>query len=171
MHTLSDQQLSPTLVVKSLLANGFPEFSFSDLLQEFKRHFPTQSTKTVYQSLYRVVDRFAKKGYLVRQNTPDGNLFFQQANVLRDLDVGISKVVENPAVPALKEQLRDELAQAERELWVSSSAADQCQQKMQTYPQLRQKLSKMHMEYKEKSLSKLGEVEVLRRLLIECEQL
>ncbi|MDR7121680.1 hypothetical protein [Rheinheimera soli] len=170
MHTLSDQQLSPTLVVKSLLANGFPEFSFSDLLQEFKRHFPTQSTKTVYQSLYRVVDRFAKKGYLVRQDTPDGNLFFQQANVLRDLDVGISKVVEDPAVPALKEQLRDELAQAERELWVSSSAADQCQQKIQTYPQLRQKLSKMHMEYKEKSLSKLGEVEVLRRLLIECEQ-
>jgi Fe2+ or Zn2+ uptake regulation protein len=170
MHTLSDQQLSPTLVVKSLLANGFPEFSFSDLLQEFKRHFPTQSTKTVYQSLYRVVDRFAKKGYLVRQNTPDGNLFFQQANVLRDLDVGVSKVVENSAVSALKEQLRDELAQAERELWVSSSAADQCQQKMQTYPQLRQKLSKMHMEYKEKSLSKLGEVEVLRRLLIECEQ-
>ena len=170
MHTLSDQQLSPTLVVKSLLANGFPEFSFSDLLQEFKRHFPTQSTKTVYQSLYRVVDRFAKKGYLVRQNTPDGNLFFQQANVLRDLDVGVSKVVENSAVSALKEQLRDELAQAERELWVSSSAADQCQQKMQTYPQLRQKLSKMHMEYKEKSLSKLGEVEVLRRLLCECEQ-
>ena len=106
----------------------------------------------------------------MRQNTPDGNLFFQQANVLRDLDVGVSKVVENSAVSALKEQLRDELAQAERELWVSSSAADQCQQKMQTYPQLRQKLSKMHMEYKEKSLSKLGEVEVLRRLLIECEQ-
>jgi len=78
MHTLSDQQLSPTLVVKSLLAKGFPEFSFSDLLQEFKRHFPTQSTKTVYQSLYRVVDRFAKKGYLVRQNTPDGNLFFSK---------------------------------------------------------------------------------------------
>jgi Fe2+ or Zn2+ uptake regulation protein len=171
MHTLSDQQLSPTLVVKSLLANGFPEFSFSDLLQEFKRHFPTQSTKTVYQSLYRVVDRFVKKGYLVRQNTPDGNLVFQQANVLRELDVGTSKAFEIHSAPALKEQLRDELARAERELWVSSSAADQCQQKMQAYPQLRQKLSKMHMEYKEKSLSKLGEVEVLRRLLIECEQL
>lgn len=170
MHTLSDQQLSPTLVVKSLLANGFPEFSLSDLLQEFKRHFPTQSTKTVYQSLYRVVDRFVKKGHLVRHNTPDGNLVFQQANVLRELDVGTSKASENHSAPALKVQLRDELARAERELWVSSSAADQCQQKMQAYPQLRQKLSKMHMEYKEKSLSKLGEVEVLRRLLIECEQ-
>lgn len=170
MHILSDQQLSPTLVVKSLLANGFPEFSFSDLLQEFKGHFPTQSTKTVYQSLYRVIDRFVKKGYLVKQSTSDSSFVFTQTNLLRELDVGMNKVVENPSVPALKEQLRDELARAERELWVSSSAADQCQQKIQTYPQLRQKLSKMHMEYKEKSLSKLGEVEVLRRLLIECEQ-
>ncbi len=36
----------------------------------------------------------------------------------------MNKVVDNPPVPALKEQLRDELARAERELWVSSSAAE-----------------------------------------------
>jgi hypothetical protein len=68
-------------------------------------------------------------------------------------------------------RLRDELASAERELWVSSSAADQCQQKMLAYPQMRSMLTKMHMEYKEKSLSKLGEVEVLRRMLAESEKL
>ncbi len=170
MHSIPDQQLSPTLVVKSLLANGFPEFSFADLLQEFKRHFPTQNTKTVYQSLYRVVERFVKKGYLMKQNQSDRTYIFLQTNLLHASCTSISIVAETSSDVELQEQLRDDLARAERELWVSSSAADQCHQKMQAYPSLRQKLSKMHMEYKEKSLSKLGEVEVLRRLLNECEK-
>lgn len=168
MHQLSDPQLSPTLVVKSLLANGFSEFSFSDVLQEFKEHFPTQSSKAVYQSLYRVVDRFVKKGYLVKHAHTDNAFIFQQTDLFRALGENIKAVAEEASVAHLAEQLRDELARAERELWISSSAADQCQQKMLAYPQLRLQLSKMHMEYKEKSLSQLGEVEVLRRLLTEC---
>ncbi len=170
MHQLSDQQLSPTLVVKSLLNNGFSEFSFADLHLEFKRHFPAQSSKSVYQSLYRVVDRFVKKGYLAKQQLPDQTFIFQQTNLLQDLGKSNSPIEVVAPVTDLAEQLRDELARAERDLWVSSSAAEQCQQKMQAYSQLRQKLSSMHMEYKEKSLSKLGEVEVLRRLLAECDK-
>lgn len=169
MTQMSEQQLSPTAVVKFLLLNGFSEFPFSDLHVEFKRHFPEQSTKTVYQSLYRVVERFVKKGYLVKETFPDQSTVFHQTDTLRELLTSSSENFEERSLDSLTAPLRDELAKAERELWVTSSAADQCQQKMQAYPTLRPLLSKMHMEYKEKSLSKLGEVEVLRRLLTECE--
>lgn len=168
MHQLSDQQLSPTLVVRSLLANGFSEFSFADLHQAFRPNFPQQSSKTIYQSLYRVVDRLVKKGYLTRQHSPDQTAVYQQTDLLRasfERDKPISHVSD---VGGLAAQIRDDLARAERDLWVTSSAADQCQQKIQNYPQLRPQLSSMQMEYREKSLSKLAEVEVLRRLLIEC---
>lgn len=168
MHQLSDQQLSPTLVVKSLLLNGFSEFSFADLHQAFRQHFPRQSSKSIYQSLYRVVDRFVKKGYLARVDSPDQPTVYQQTDLLRasfERDEPIPKVSDAGHLAA---QIRDDLARAERELWVTSSAADQCQQKIHDYPQLRSQLSSMQMEYREKSLSKLAEVEVLRRLLIEC---
>lgn len=171
MHQMSDQQLSPTLVVKSLLNNGFTEFSFADFHQEFKRHFPTQSAKSVYQSLYRVVDRFVKKGYLIKHTQPDNTIVFKQTDLLRDLGENTQANAVEDALSQTTKRLRDELASAERELWVSSSAADQCQQKMLAYPQMRSMLTKMHMEYKEKSLSKLGEVEVLRRMLAESEKL
>ena len=171
MHQMSDQQLSPTLVVKSLLNNGFTEFSFADFHQEFKRHFPTQSAKSVYQSLYRVVDRFVKKGYLIKHTQPDNTIVFKQTDLLGDLGENTQANAVEDALSHTAKRLRDELASAERELWVSSSAADQCQKKMLGYPQMRAKLSKMHMEYKEKSLSKLGEVDVLRRMLVEIEKL
>ncbi len=168
MHQLSDQQLSPTLVVKLLLANGFSEFLFADLHQAFRQHFPQQSTKTIYQSLYRVVDRFVKKGYLTRKDSPDQPAVYQQTDLLRasyEQETPITKVSDTGHLAA---QIREDLARAERELWVTSSASDQCQQKIQDYPQLRPQLSSMQMEYREKSLSKLAEVEVLRRLLTEC---
>ncbi|MBU1309665.1 MAG: hypothetical protein KKE30_09060 [Gammaproteobacteria bacterium] len=171
MHQMSDQQLSPTLVVKSLLNNGFTEFSFADFHQEFKRHFPMQSAKSVYQSLYRVVDRFVKKGYLVKHTQPDNTIVFKQTDLLRDLGENTQANAVEDALSHTAQRLRNELASAEDELWVSSSAADQCQKKMLGYPQMRAKLSKMHMEYKEKSLSKLGEVDVLRRMLVEIEKL
>lgn len=168
MHQLSDQRLSPTLVVKSLLANGFSEFSFADLHQAFRAHFLTHCSKTTYQSLYRVVARFVRKGYLARTNSDDQSVVYQQTDLLRmsfEQDRSTSKISDAGHLAA---QIRNDLARAERELWVTSSASDQCQQKIQNYPQLRTQLSSMQMEYREKSLSKLAEVEVLRRLLIEC---
>ena len=170
MHQMSDQQLSPTHVVKSLLNNGFTEFSFADFHHEFKQHFPAQSAKTVYQSLYRVVDRFVKKGYLVKHTQPDDSVIFKQTDLLRNLGEQIQKNAMANADNSTANRLRDELTSAENDLWVSSSAAEQCQQKMLAYPQMRALLSHMHMEYKEKSLSKLGEVEVLRRMLAESEK-
>lgn len=168
MHQLSEQQLSPTLVVKSLLTNGFTEFSFADFHQEFKRHFPDKSAKSVYQSLYRVVDRFIKKGYLVKHTSINGTVVFKQTDLLCDLNESIKPPIDEATPDA--NRLREELASAERDLWVSSNAVDQCQQKILTYPKMRSLLTKMHMEYKEKSLSKLAEVEVLRRMLTESEK-
>lgn len=168
MHQLSDQQLSPTLVVKALLANGFFEFQFADLHQAFRPHFPLQSSKTIYQSLYRVVDRFVKKGYLARKNSSDQPVIYQQTDLLRVSVEHDKQKIKVSEIGHLAAQIRENLAGVERELWVTSSAADQCQQKIKDYPLLRQQLSRMQMEYREKSLSKLAEVEVLRRLLTEC---
>jgi hypothetical protein len=171
MHQKSDHQLSPTHVVKSLLNNGFHEFHFSDFLQEFKRHFPEQSAKSVYQSLYRVVERFVKKGYLVKHTQTDETVVFKQTDLFGNVGEQAQPNKRETADTSITNRLRDELNFAENELWVISSSADQCQRKMLAYPQMRTLLSKMYMEYKEESLSKLGEVAVLKRMLAESEKL
>ncbi len=171
MHQKTDQQSSPTHVVKSLLNNSFNEFYFSDLLQEFKRHFPEQSAKSVYQSLYRVVERFVKKGYLVKHTQQDKSVVYKQTDSFRCVGEQTQPNEMGTADTSITNRLREELKFAENELWVISSSAEQCHKKMEAYPQLRTLLSKMYMEYKEESLSKLGEVVVLKRMLAESEEL